>query len=117
MTIFFTIHGACASMKNGKRLSVRGGKPHSVKSAACKAFEQDFGLQCPPSAKKHLTSDVEVSLDLFYPSRLQDLDGSIVYDLLQACGVVSNDRQVKVKHEHWHLDRENPRVVVRVTEI
>jgi hypothetical protein len=24
---------------------------------------------------------------------------------------------VKIKHEHWHLDRENPRVVVRVTEI
>jgi Holliday junction resolvase RusA-like endonuclease len=124
--IVFTVFGACSSMKNSKRLFVREGKPGTTKSAACKAFERDFLLQIPSDAKKGLTGDVEVSLDIFYPDLRHDLDGSICYDLMQSRkigpnlterGVYRNDRQVKIKHEHWHLDRENPRVIVRVTEI
>ena len=56
-------------------------------------------------------------VDAFYPSRRQDLDCALIYDLLQKSGIVKNDRQVKVKKEVWHLDRKNPKVVVTVWEL
>lgn len=45
---------------------------------------------------------------LYYASRRPDLDESLVMDCLQGV-VYKNDRQIKVKHIYWGLDKANPR--------
>ena len=113
----FTVFGHLYSMKNSKILTTTGGRPHSVKHPKVKQFERDFQYQVPAKAKLGITGDVAVTVIAFYPSRRQDLDPSVVYDLLQHSGVIENDRQVKIKHEEWKLDKENPRVEITVREL
>ena len=82
-----------------------------------KTFERDFQHQVPSKVKLQIAGLVAVQLRVFYPDRRQDLDPSIVYDLLQRHGVIVNDRQVVEKHEVRRVDRENPRVEITVREL
>lgn len=114
MTIQFTIYGQIYSMKNSKILTSRWGKPHSIKNPKAIIFERDFALQLPVDCKKNLTCDVAVTCYVWYPNHRQDLDVSIVHDLLQSCGVIQNDRQIIEQHNYKSYDKESPRVVVIV---
>lgn len=116
MAISFTVLGQVYSMKNSKTLTMRGGKLRTIKHAKALQFQRDFCLQVPSYARKGIASDVAVTITIHYPSRLQDLDESIILDLLQPAtetrpgtGVILNDRQVKEKHVFWALDKERPR--------
>ena len=55
----------------------------------------------------------QTSIKIYYSSRRPDLDESVILDAMQG-RVYKNDRQVKVKHIFWGLDRGNPRAVIRV---
>ena len=113
----FVVQGHCASMKNGRSPNGRGG---SYKSATAMAFERDFAYQVPPECKRSIggpKSPLRAIVSVFYPSYRQDLDVAIVYDLLQTCGVVSNDRWIREKHEYAYVDAKYPRVEIVVEEI
>ena len=88
-----------------------------AKNAKILQFEKDFLLQCPKYSEPRFEGDVGVIVHAYYPSRRQDLDCALIYDLLQKAGIVKNDRQVKSKHERCFLDRSNPRVEVSVWEL
>ena len=55
-------------------------------------------------------------LDIYYASRRQALDESLILDLLQE-RAYKNDRSVKARITRWHLDRVNPRSVVRILKL
>ena len=115
----FTIRGHLVSLKNSRNVvkNKKTGQLFPVKNAKIVQFEQDFLHQCPKYRGPLFTGDVGVIVHAYYPSRRQDLDCALIYDLLQKAGIVKNDRQVKAKHERCGLDRKNPRVDVTVWEL
>ena len=112
----FTIRGHLVSLKNSRNVALnrKTGQLFPVKNAKIVQFSQDFLNQCPQYREPPFDGDVEVMVRVYYPSRRQDLDCALIYDLLQKTGIVKNDRQVKVKYEYWGLDSTNPRVIVKI---
>lgn len=111
-----TILGEPASKANSRQLVTLYGRPASIKSV--KAL--DYVAAAIPQLKvQRLTpfkGDVAVSMDIYYATRRPDLDESVILDVLQGFAY-KNDRQVKEKLVRWHLDKTNPRAVVRVVGV
>jgi Holliday junction resolvase RusA-like endonuclease len=132
--IAFTILGEPASKSNSRipRIvkSKKTGEPYTmfIKSVKANHYERDALKQIPPDARQMLEGPVRVTLRIFYASERPDLDESVVLDVLQAkffkndagikqCtrrGVYINDRQVREKHVHHFIDRNNPRSEIEV---
>ena len=98
-TITFTTQGEPASKSNSRRLVTFGGKPRFIKSQ--KALDD------------LLTEDVSVTMTIYYATRRPDLDESVVLDAMQGF-IYKNDRQVKEKHIYWGLDKEKPRIEIKI---
>lgn len=112
----FWIRGEPASAKNQRRIVLVHNKPRIIKSAKALAYQDTFLKQCP-KLDPLLGGDIALRLDVFYRSRRPDLAAmDLVMDLLQGV-VYQNDRQVKASQSLWNLDKENPRVRVRVREM
>lgn len=110
-----TIFGEPASKANSRILTVRGGKPRSIKSSKALKYLEDFIRQCP-ILDPLFEEDVHVELHIHYASRRPDLDESVILDALQG-RVYRNDRQVKSKAVRWGLDQRSPRVDIRVSPL
>jgi hypothetical protein len=109
------VMGEPASKANSRRLVTIGGKPRFIKSAKALAYCKEFIDQCP-ELPVLLEKDIEVEIIMWMASRRPDLDESLILDLLQG-RAYKNDRQVKVKHIYWALDRKMPRVIIRMREL
>ena len=114
-TVEFEIKGEPASKANSRRLVYFGKRPAFIKSVKASKYTKDFRSQCP-NLDTLLDGDLEVYIQIYYASRRPDLDESIILDAMQGL-IYANDRQVKIKHIYWYLDRENPRSKIRVQEI
>lgn len=111
----FAAKGEPASKANSRRLVAIGGKPRSIKSKKALDYVQVLSYQCP-MLDQCLTCDLLVAIEIFYASRRPDLDESLILDVLQG-KIYKNDRQVKEKHIYWALDRENPRIEIKIAEL
>jgi Holliday junction resolvase RusA-like endonuclease len=116
-SITFTIIGEPASKANSRKkvTSSRTGKTMFVKSDKALLYARNFALQCP-KLKDIMLADVSVELMVYYASRRPDLDESLILDCMEG-RIYKNDRQVKVRHAYWGLDRKNPRAIIKVTQI
>ena len=116
------IIGKVVSKANSRRRTRSG---LYIKSADGLAFER-LALQQIPSDTQPITGDVLLLATIYYPTQRQDLDESLVMDVLQEKrdkakrvifnGVYVNDRQIKAKIILHVLDRENPRVEFTVVQ-
>lgn len=113
----FWILGEPASAKNQRRIiKLKNGQPRIIKSAKALAYGKSFQEQCVV-ADPLMEGDVAILLDTYYASRRPDLAATdLIKDLLQGF-LYSNDRQVKAECALWNIDKENPRVRVRLKEI
>lgn len=109
------ILGSPQSKANSRRIALVNNKVRSIKSKAALAYVRAFQYQCP-TLTPMFEDDVAVTLHIFYASRRNDLDESIILDALQG-KVYANDRQVKRKLVQWGLDPENPRTHIRVERL
>ena len=115
----FTIHGEPASKSNQRQAVTIGGKPRFIKSKKARNYVKSAEIQLAVlRSKGHIGSsplegDVIFTADIYYASRRPDLDESLILDVLQGW-CYGNDRQVKVKHVFWHLDRADPRARISV---
>jgi len=109
------IHGEVASKANSRRLVTFGGKPRFIKSKKALQFEKDLQMQVP-RLNNMLEGDLAFHAAVYYPSRRQDLDPSVILDALQGL-VYANDRQVKVISCARFLDKISPRAEIIVSEI
>ena len=110
------ILGEPASAKNQRRIVSIRSTPRLIKSKKALDYCKSFALQAKP-INPLIKTDVSIMIDAYYASRRPDLAClDIIMDLLQGV-VYQNDRQVKATQCLWNLDRENPRVRVRVREI
>lgn len=117
-SVVLTIYGQCYSMKNSK--IPRRNAPGMLKHPKARQFERDFMLQVRPEHRKELGSrkrPLRATVSIFYPSLRQDLDGELVFDLLQKAHVVLNDRYIREKHIYGGVDKKNPRVEISVEEL
>lgn len=117
-----SIVGKVVSKANSRRATRSG---LFIKSADGLAFERMALEQIPPDLNP-FKGDVALFATIYYPSLRQDLDESLVMDVLQERrdrnkqvifnGVYVNDRQIKAKIILHVLDRENPRVEFTVVQ-
>ena len=114
-SISMTILGEPASKSNSRKVVLIRGKVRVIKSAKALAYAKTFAQQCKVLAPP-IEGDIKLSIHIFYRTRRPDLDGSLIMDCLQG-PVYVNDRQVKELHLFHHIDKENPRSEIRVTEL
>lgn len=117
------IIGKVVSKANSRRRTRSG---LYIKSADGLAFER-LALQQIPNDTIPITGDVLLLATIYYPTQRQDLDESLVMDVLQQRkdkagrvyfnGLYVNDRQIKAKLILHAIDRDNPRVTFEVHEI
>ena len=108
--------GQLHSKANSRRAVVnwRTGKAMYIKSAPALRCVASFKLQAREQwAGKPLEGPVVLRAHIYYPSRRQDLDESLLMDILQGIAY-HNDRQIERKIITRGLDRDNPRVEVEV---
>lgn len=127
----FTIRGDAAGKANSRDLvtNPKTKRPMFIKSEKARSFERIARLQIPSSAKRMLSGLVRVRIRIWYASHRQDLDESVVLDVMQARyskrdrkgnrkllqrGVYLNDKQVDVKHVYRYHDPNDPRVEITV---
>jgi hypothetical protein len=104
------IQGEPASKANGRRVVRIGGVSRSIKSKKALAYVDTFLLQAKP-IEPLLEGELAVTMKIYYANQRSDLDESLILDLLQGI-LYKNDRQVREKHIHHAIDRNNPRVEV-----
>jgi Holliday junction resolvase RusA-like endonuclease len=110
------IQGEPASAKNQRRIVKIKGMPRLIKSAKALQYSKSFESQVT-QLDPMLVGDLALRLDVWYASRRPDLAAmDLVMDLLQG-HVYENDRQIKASMSLWNLDKENPRVRVRIRRI
>lgn len=107
------IEGEPASKANSRRLVTFGKRPASIKSAKALAYVAHARRQINAPAEP-IEGDVIFTATIHYATRRPDLDESLILDVLQAAGVIRNDRQVREKHVYWALDRERPRAEIEI---
>lgn len=116
----FLIEGSPLSKANSRRI-VRGynGSLRSIKSERALAYEESALLQFIKQLGKRppLTGDVGVEINVWYATKRNDLDPSIIFDVMQKAGVYNNDRQIVEMHLFKQWDKSNPRSEVMVYEL
>ena len=113
-----TISGEPASKANSRRIVKIGGVSSVIRSKKALSYARSFLSQCPlvDPLLDGDGSQLLVEMDIWYASRRPDLDESLILDLMQD-KVYKNDRSVKAKIVRWHLDRENPRCLIRILRL
>jgi Holliday junction resolvase RusA-like endonuclease len=114
MDFEFNVEGALKSKANSRQLVKRGGRTISIKSNGALDYEKFAVLQLQQQAKKQkikpIADTVGLELEIFYPSRRNDLSPELFFDCLQKAGILVNDRQIIEYRCAKHVDKINPRV-------
>lgn len=116
--IQFTVYGKCASLKN-RRIPTKQNPRVTIPNPEYQEFARQFALQVPRWARRSLGSlkkPLKARIIVYYPSMRSDVDAEGVYDLLQKCGVVQNDRYIRHKEVIGRVDKLNPRVEIEIFE-
>ena len=109
------ILGEPTSKANSRKVVLIKGKIRVIKSQKALDYCKHFELQCP-QLDDPFDCDLFVEIHIYYASRRPDLDESLILDNMQN-KIYKNDRQVKIKHIYWHLDKENPRAEIKIRPI
>lgn len=112
MDRYLIVYGEPASKANSRRLITVGGKPRFIKSSKALSYAEDFKRQVP-RVEPLLEGELRVDMWIYYASQRPDLDESLILDLLQE-KIYLNDRQVRERHIHHFIDKDNPRVEILV---
>ena len=98
---------------NSRQLVWRGKRPAFIKSPKARRYVRKAVLQILPPARP-FDQPVRLDATIFYASERPDLDESLIMDVLQAAGVVKNDRLIREKHIAHAIDRDRPRAEIRI---
>lgn len=115
----FLILGSPQSKANSRMIIRNGGLTRSIKSPQARLYEElcidQLNSQKP--ATEPLSKPVGVEITIWYKTKRNDLDPSIILDCMQKAGVYENDRLVEemILHKRW--DKNNPRSEIHVYEI
>lgn len=89
-----------------------------VPSPQAKAYKADVQKRCQIARTQPLDGSVSITLNVYRPRRVGDLDNTfkIVLDSLKGLAW-HDDKQVTEIHGYRHDDKADPRVEVNITEV
>ena len=113
------IYGSVPSKSNCYKIVTVYGHGSLAKKDALKKYEADFFIQCNQYRNKNIEGYFEFEVDVYYPSQRADLDNSfkIVLDCLQKVKAIKNDNKCVRIVANKYLDKVNPRVEFKITEV
>lgn len=113
-----TIYGQPPGKSNCYKVITLNRHGSLCKTAALKAYEESFFMQCPLRGK-FLSSRFRLDIDVYYRSDLPDLDNCLktVLDCLQSCRAIKNDRLCAEIHARKLIDKQNPRIEFDLTPL
>jgi hypothetical protein len=126
VSVVLAIRGVIPSLKNSRSFYQPFGpnrtrrKTISARSPEAVRYMADFALQVPPRAKIAMGSRenlLRVIATAWWPDYRHDADFEIVWDCLQQCGVISNDRWLRQKFLWAEIDKDEPRLELCIEEI
>lgn len=117
----FDIDGQPPRKSNQRQLVTRGrgGKPMFIKSKAARDYVENFSEKVPEKFKKKwgsLKDDLRVDIHVWYPDRRSDLSVELILDCLEKAEVIKNDRYIREHHAYGHVDKENPRISITLSQ-
>lgn len=113
------VTGTPPSKSNAYRIITLGGHASLTKTQATKKYEESFLWQVGKIRDVNIDTPFEFYLDVYYPSKRSDLDGSfkVIMDCLQKAKVIKNDNNCCLIHARKFIDKENPRVEFKIVPI
>lgn len=110
--------------KSNQRINFRTGRKcpkcrlgtgaiRSIKSKKARKFLDSVNDQLEPLPEL-LQGELRMDIAIWYRTQRPDLDESIVLDALQGI-FYKDDRQVRERHVYHFVDKEHPRVVVKIS--
>lgn len=111
--------GTPVSKSNSYRIITINGRGSLTKTSAMKKYEEDFLWQVGGIRDLNLDTPFEFYLDVYYPSKRSDLDGSFkcILDCLQKAKVIKNDNNCCKILGRKFIDKENPRIEFKIVTI
>lgn len=105
------IMGQPPSKSNLNRVVRIAGHGAIAKTKAVREYEAQFMLQCSLRGRM-ITEPFKITLDVYFKSNLPDLDNSlkVIFDCLQRCGAIKNDRLCMEINARKLVSKTNPRV-------
>lgn len=119
------IKGVVPSKSNSYRIvtikskdPLKKGFSSLAKTKEAKAYETAFILQCRKYRNANIDCEFNFEMDVYYPSRRADLDGSLkgILDCLQKANAIKNDNKANQLLIRRHIDKDNPRVEFSITK-
>jgi Holliday junction resolvase RusA-like endonuclease len=92
-----------------------------IKSKEARTYVKEFQAAVPEAYRDlnygTLDEDLRLDIIIWYTSRRPDLSIELVKDCLEEAGIIKNDRYVREEHIYGFVDKENPRVTLRLYRI
>lgn len=118
------IQGQPPRKSNQRRIVTRGrGKnapPMLIKSKEALDYIKKFKETVPSKYKQSwgsLKEDLRLDIIIWYTSRRPDLSIELIKDCLERAKIIKNDRYVREQHVYGFVDKENPRIHIRIYRI
>lgn len=113
------IRGTVPSKSNSYRIIYKGKYPSLGKTKAMEKYEESFLWQVGSCRDANISVPFEFYLDVYYPSKRSDLDGSFkaVLDCLQKAKVIKNDNNCCKIVARKFIDKDNPRIEFKIVTI
>lgn len=111
-----TINGTPVSKSNSYRIITINGYGSLTKTPAMKKYEESFLWQVGNIRDSNIDEPFEFYLDVYFPSKRSDLDGCFkcVLDCLQTAKVIKNDNNCCKIVGRKFIDKERPRVELKI---
>lgn len=113
-----TILGKVPSKSNCYKIISIAGHASLCKQNVLKQYEKTFFMQCKCRGIM-LKQPFKLTADVYHENNRPDLDNAfkIVLDCLQTCKVIENDRYCVEIHARKLIDKNNPRIVLKIEEL
>jgi len=111
--------GQIPSKSNCYKIITICGHSSLGKTAALKAYEKSFFLQCGAYRDRKISNFFRLDVDVYFQSNHPDLDNSLkgLLDCLQTVGAIKNDRLCTEIHARKFVDKNKPRIEFTITEV
>jgi len=113
------VFGVVPSKSNSYRIVRINGASRIAKTKAVTDYEKSFIMQCILYRNANIDTEFDFYMDVFYPNRRSDIDGSlkIVLDCAQKVNAIKNDNLCQKIVVRKFLDKANPRIEFVITPI
>ncbi len=123
LLVELTFAGQPPRKSNQRQIVTRGrhGPPMLIKSKEALTYVEAFQIMLPGEYRDRkygsLDEDLRLDVIIWYTSRRPDLSIELVKDCLEKAGIIKNDRYIREEHIYGFVDKETPRMTLRLYRI